>query len=244
MRDWLSIGLLTGAMLFGGVGGVRAQTLEDALVAAYLTNPDLEAQRAALRATDELVPQALGGWRPDARARWRRCVHNNFDSSAGNGDFTTLSSSLTLDQEVYSGGETVASTERAERLVRLERARLQAIEQDVLLDAVTRLHQPAGGAGGARFREPERDPAAPPAAGDPGSLRGRRGDAHRRCPGRRPAVGRDRRPGAGRGRRRCRASRISPRDQSGARQPGRAATVARAARQRARSAAAGRGRQP
>ena len=42
----------------------RAQTLEEALTAAYLSNPTLEAQRAAVRATDELVPQALGGWRP------------------------------------------------------------------------------------------------------------------------------------------------------------------------------------
>jgi len=135
MRDWLSIGLLSGAMLFGSVDGVGAQTLEDALVAAYLTNPDLEAQRAALRATDELVAQALGGWRPtlgiDSSA-----AYNDFDSSAGDGDLTTLSTSLTLDQELYSGGETVAATERAERLVRLERARLHAIEQDVLLDAV------------------------------------------------------------------------------------------------------------
>jgi TolC family type I secretion outer membrane protein len=136
MKNRLSLVLLTGAMLFGGADQVRAQTLEDALVAAYLTNPDLEAQRAALRATDELVAQALGGWRPTL-AIDSSATYNDFDSSAGDGDFTTLSSSLLLDQEIYSGGETVASTERAERLVRLERARLQAVEQDVLLDAVT-----------------------------------------------------------------------------------------------------------
>ena len=136
MRNWLSLVLLTGGMLFGGADWVRAQTLEDALVAAYLTNPDLEAQRAALRATDELVPQALGGWRPTI-AIDSEAAHDDFDSSEGEGDFTTLSSSLLLDQEIYSGGETVASTERAERLVRLERARLQAVEQDVLLDAVS-----------------------------------------------------------------------------------------------------------
>jgi outer membrane protein len=136
MRNWFAMGLLTSTVLFGGVDGARAQTLQEALVAAYLTNSDLEAQRSALRATDELVPQALSGWRPtlgvDSGAQ-----HNDFDSSEGAGDFNTLSTSLTLDQEVYSGGETVASTERAERLVRVERARLHAIEQNVLLDAVT-----------------------------------------------------------------------------------------------------------
>jgi TolC family type I secretion outer membrane protein len=136
MRTWLLLTLFAGPALLGGAGGVAAQTLEDALVAAYLTNPDLEAQRAALRATDELVPQALSGWRPTVAVDGS-VAYNDVDTSTGAGTFTSRSGSLTLDQEVYSGGETVANTERAERLVRLERARLQAIEQDVLLDAVT-----------------------------------------------------------------------------------------------------------
>ena len=130
------MGCLTAAA-FGGVGGVRAQTLEDALVAAYLTNPDLEAQRAALRATDELVAQALGGWRPTLAIDGERRQQPGSTARRATVTFNTLSGSLNLDQELYSGGETVATTERAERLVRLERARLHAIEQDVLLDAVS-----------------------------------------------------------------------------------------------------------
>src|SRR5690606_33438209 len=46
-----------------------AETLTDALAAAYQTNPVLQAQRAQLRATDEQVPQALSGWRPSAQAQ-------------------------------------------------------------------------------------------------------------------------------------------------------------------------------
>ena len=42
----------------------RSDTLEWALVQAYQNNPSLNAQRAALRATDENVPQALSGYRP------------------------------------------------------------------------------------------------------------------------------------------------------------------------------------
>ena len=42
----------------------RAQTLTQALAETYNTNPQLLAQRALLRATDEQVPQALSGWRP------------------------------------------------------------------------------------------------------------------------------------------------------------------------------------
>ena len=46
------------------INGAAAQTLDEALVQAYLDNPTLRAQRAALRATDERVPQALSGYRP------------------------------------------------------------------------------------------------------------------------------------------------------------------------------------
>src|SRR5262249_3544411 len=61
---------LWGPMLAAAVGAVRsvvparADTLEWALVQAYQNNPSLNAQRAALRAVDENVPQALSGYRP------------------------------------------------------------------------------------------------------------------------------------------------------------------------------------
>ena len=41
-----------------------AQSLEEALASAYRSNPELLAQRAALRAVDEQVPRALSQWRP------------------------------------------------------------------------------------------------------------------------------------------------------------------------------------
>src|SRR3954452_20325470 len=41
-----------------------ADTIEAALVRAYQNNPQLNAQRALVRSTDEAVPQALSGYRP------------------------------------------------------------------------------------------------------------------------------------------------------------------------------------
>src|SRR5258708_6925076 len=41
-----------------------AQTLTEAFAYAYNNNPQLLAQRALLRSTDEGVPQALSNWRP------------------------------------------------------------------------------------------------------------------------------------------------------------------------------------
>ena len=43
-----------------------AQSLEAALAYAYANNPQLNAQRAQVRATDENVPTALAGYRPRA----------------------------------------------------------------------------------------------------------------------------------------------------------------------------------
>jgi TolC family type I secretion outer membrane protein len=115
--------------------GVGAQTLEEALVSAYLTNPTLEAQRAALRATDELVPQALSDWRPTLEGTVASQL-SDVDNDVNSGSFNATSGALSVRQNLYQGGGTVANTNRAEQLVRLERSRLIATEQDVLLNAV------------------------------------------------------------------------------------------------------------
>jgi TolC family type I secretion outer membrane protein len=119
----------------------RAETLVDALVLAYQNNPALLAERARLRATDETVPQALSGWRPtvsiDGDIGWR--YRNRTLTGGDKTSDTTVPrrGSLTIDQNLYSGGRTVAATRRAENLVRSDRARLLRTEQAVLLSAVT-----------------------------------------------------------------------------------------------------------
>jgi len=45
-------------------GAAWAEALPEALAKAYQTNPALNAERARQRATDETVPQALAGYRP------------------------------------------------------------------------------------------------------------------------------------------------------------------------------------
>src|ERR1700682_6031813 len=41
-----------------------AETIEETMIKAYMTNPTLAAERAQLRVTDENLPQALGLRRP------------------------------------------------------------------------------------------------------------------------------------------------------------------------------------
>src|ERR1700738_1726793 len=64
-----------------GPAPVLADTIEAALVRAYQNNPQLNAQRASVRSTDENVPQALSGYRPKV----------NLTASAGT-QYTNLNS--------------------------------------------------------------------------------------------------------------------------------------------------------
>src|SRR6202171_5517455 len=51
-------------LVYMGPMPALADTIEAALVRAYQNNPQLNAQRAQVRSTDENVPQALSGYRP------------------------------------------------------------------------------------------------------------------------------------------------------------------------------------
>src|SRR5262245_42434772 len=58
---WVGLGF---CLLLLSSGAGRAETLKEALNAAYKFNPRLDAARAIQRATDEEVPRALSGYRP------------------------------------------------------------------------------------------------------------------------------------------------------------------------------------
>jgi TolC family type I secretion outer membrane protein len=135
-----------------------AETLQEALAMAYATNPQLLSERARLRATDEQVAQALGGWRPTVQITGSGGLSRQSGTSAGGtttvtttGGTTTIggasgsgtqilrshSYELSISQPLYRGGRTAAQTAQAENLVRAERATLAATEQAVLLNAAT-----------------------------------------------------------------------------------------------------------
>ena len=126
-----------------------AETLPDALRDTYVQSPRLDAERARLRSTDELLPQALAGWRPQIRALGGAALawEHDDDKTRGRGTaddendrnadrLNQLNGRLTATQSLYAGGETVAGTRRAENQVLSGRSRLAGAEQDVLLDVV------------------------------------------------------------------------------------------------------------
>lgn len=117
-----------------------AETLEEALTAAYRNNPALLAARAKLRAVDEGVNQALSGWRPTLSMSGSVGVEaeRSNSTSADRGQHRDQKSmTVKLGQSLYKGGRTLAATKVAENEVRAERARLKRTEQKVLLKAVT-----------------------------------------------------------------------------------------------------------
>jgi outer membrane protein len=118
----------------------RAETLKSALAQAYQNNPQLNAERARQRATDENVPQALSGYRPQFSATANVGVQY-YDSatSSGNAKGTTVPRGvgITGTQTIFNGFRTANQTRAAEGQVLAGREALRVLEQQVLLDAVT-----------------------------------------------------------------------------------------------------------
>lgn len=120
-------------------------TLAEALAVAYETNPQLAAQEASLRATDETVAIANGGWRPTISAGGTYGYQQYYffpQTIPGVGPISTISAhplqgALTITQPLFRGGRTYAQIGRAKALVRAARAQLLAAEQTVLLSAAT-----------------------------------------------------------------------------------------------------------
>jgi outer membrane protein len=123
----------------------QPMTLEEALGLAYETNPQLAAQQAALRATDEGVAQANAGWRPSVNAQgsygMQRYGFTPFSPApgvtVGNATAHPVQGQLTVTEPVFRGGRTYAEVRRAKALVRAGRAQLLGVEQTVLLSAAT-----------------------------------------------------------------------------------------------------------
>jgi outer membrane protein len=123
---------------------VGAETLDSALAQAYRNNPSLNAQRAALRATDEGVPQALAGYRPRLTGSMDSGYQHFESTSLAGGTFTKTNTNISprggnvgLVQTVFNGMRTGNLTRQAEASVLSGRETLRNTAQTVLLDGAT-----------------------------------------------------------------------------------------------------------
>ena len=111
------------------------QSLREALVKTYDTNPTIMAQRQSLRATDEDAALARAAGRPtvSATAGLNQDVLTR-NVSAGNG--RDLSVGATISMPIYSGGRVRNGIRAADTRVEAGRADLRATEGDIFTEAV------------------------------------------------------------------------------------------------------------
>ncbi len=139
LRSGICLGIV--ACLGFAATAACAESLPEALVKAYQTNPLLNAERARQRATDENVPQALAGYRPQIVANLGAGLQAVRDLLPGN---TIQSATLkpwtigvTVTQTLFNGFKTANSVRVAELQVQSGREALRNVGQGVLLDAAT-----------------------------------------------------------------------------------------------------------
>ena len=144
-------GAAASVLLLACMGPVPAlaDTIEAALVRAYQNNPQLNAQRAQVRFTDENVPQALSGYRPKVGITASAGYQYTDTNSTAGGSATNIvrteihgtnpprSVGANITQTLFNGQQTANKTRAAESQVSGAREALRVLEQTVLLQAAT-----------------------------------------------------------------------------------------------------------
>jgi len=121
----------------------RAETMSSALARAYAGNPDMNQQRAGVRATDENLPRATSAWRPTANAN-AQYGYNRLDETDASGTLRPVRANtanwiygLTVTQNLFNGNRTVNGVRQAESNIFGARETMRNTEQNVLQSAAT-----------------------------------------------------------------------------------------------------------
>ena len=127
-------------------GAGSAETIGGALIKAYLTNPDINTQRAAVRVADEGVPKANAGYLPTVAATGNIGVERGKANAIlpnGGGTepvpFTAYPRGygVQANETVFNGNRTINSIRQAESQVFGAREQLRNTEQNTLLSGAT-----------------------------------------------------------------------------------------------------------
>ncbi len=145
--NW-ALALASGISLLATTGVAQAQTLEEALVQAYNSNPTLQAERANLRSTDENLVQARSARLPTVSADASISSQSTESTSTfvigdqevestSETDSTPKNYSISASQAIYRGGRTSGAIDQATALILAGRESLRSTEHAVLVDTVT-----------------------------------------------------------------------------------------------------------
>jgi len=132
----VGVGLLALGLVGAGTSAVRADTLPEALVQAYQSNPTLEASRAQQRGIDENVAIAKAAGRPNASLD---ASYTEFVKRAAN-NFTNPERVLVIQPSlgvpIYSGGGVKNQVKAAKFRVEAGQADLRAVESGLFSQVV------------------------------------------------------------------------------------------------------------
>lgn len=140
------IGAMIGAAVVGAAAApASAESLQDALAIAYQTNPTIRAERARLRATEELKAQAWANALPQIQAEGSYSSVRSTQTLApgfGTGgeeevDLTPLTAGVNASQTVFAGFRNINAIRQARARARAGGAELAGVEQDILLRVAT-----------------------------------------------------------------------------------------------------------
>ncbi|WP_164115821.1 TolC family outer membrane protein [Sphingorhabdus sp. Alg239-R122] len=115
---------------------VQADTLREALVNAYLTNPTLAAARAQQRATDETVPIAKADGRPNVTNQTNYTEFLKQSRTSFTSPERQLTSGVQLSVPVYSGGSVRNNVRAAKERVQAGQANLRGTESALFSNVV------------------------------------------------------------------------------------------------------------
>ncbi len=135
------VSLLAVTTVLSGTFNLSAESLEEALAAAYESNPQLMAQRAALRGVDESISRAKAGFLPSVQGEYSYGDTNNKspddDGNTQNFPGTSEQYGVSANMNLFRGFQDRNAIKSARSNVMAGRAQLQSVEQQVLLDAVS-----------------------------------------------------------------------------------------------------------
>ncbi|MDB5569248.1 MAG: bepC [Hyphomicrobiales bacterium] len=139
----LAIGVCAGVS--ASVGVVSAETISGALAKAYVSSPDLNAQRAATRGVDENIARTQAGYRPTVSAtadfglQHTETTTNRVGSSGGSTSSETFPRGVgvTVTQNIWNGNRTINGVRQADSQVLQSREQIRVTEQTLLGNAAT-----------------------------------------------------------------------------------------------------------
>ncbi|HEY1736214.1 MAG TPA: TolC family outer membrane protein [Methylovirgula sp.] len=153
MNSRRAAAIATVVLSFAASGVARnavAETMSSALALAYQSNPDLNQQRAGVRAQDETIPQATAAYRPNVGITGQYGVTHIGESggtggvaalatggaAGGSGSISTLtepsSVGMTVSETVFNGNRNFNGVRKAESNVFSARETLRNTELNVL----------------------------------------------------------------------------------------------------------------